>query len=158
MLPSLSWHGKMLSPGGFQFVDQSHLAREKARADAEFYKAEREAESNKVGQDASGSDLPRKRHHSQPPCPLQSWGLDWNSVSPSSWSNIICTAPVISGSCFPGEPAVLFSWKPLQWFHVSSCWQRFDSGHPAANVFVHTSFLCSCAWRQNTSRWRGMRL
>jgi len=30
------------------FVDQTHLAREKAKADAEFYKAERQAESYKV--------------------------------------------------------------------------------------------------------------
>jgi len=30
------------------FVDQTHLAREKAKADAEYYKAERQAESYKV--------------------------------------------------------------------------------------------------------------
>jgi len=29
-------------------TDQTHLAREKAKADAEFYKAERQAESYKV--------------------------------------------------------------------------------------------------------------
>ncbi len=29
-------------------VDQTHLAREKARADADYYKAQKEAESNKV--------------------------------------------------------------------------------------------------------------
>jgi len=30
------------------FADQTHLAREKAKADAEYYKAERQAEAYKV--------------------------------------------------------------------------------------------------------------
>lgn len=37
-----------MSKHGRLSVDQAHLAKEKAKADAEYYKAEREAEANKV--------------------------------------------------------------------------------------------------------------
>lgn len=52
----------------FRFTDGAYLARQKARADAEFYAAQRAAESNKVKVNTQPCYSPEKKRRSCPLC------------------------------------------------------------------------------------------